>query len=57
MIKIAPKSKVFNLEVKNQDEMIFLKVFSKDKEIKAADDLMYFGHDIDTGFEDAIFCR
>lgn len=57
MIKIAPKGKKYiYLEVKNpKDEMIFLKVFSKDKEIKAADDLMYFGHDIDTGFEDAYF--
>lgn len=53
MIEVAPKGKKYiYLEVKNpKNEMIFLKVFSKDQELKA-EFIPYYSHDIDTGFED-----
>ena len=55
-IEIAPKGKKYiYLEVKNpKNEMIFLKAFSKEKELEAAD-LPYYSHDIDTGFENAYY--
>lgn len=57
MVKVAPKGKKYiYLEVKNPNkEMIFLKAFSKDKEVKYEDDLMYYTHDVDSGFEDAYY--
>ncbi|WP_294284962.1 hypothetical protein [uncultured Chryseobacterium sp.] len=57
-IKMAPKGKKYlYLEVKNpNEEMIFLKVFSNGQEIKAADDLYGYGHDVlDKKSEDAYY--
>lgn len=56
MLEIAPKGKKYvYLEVKNpKNEMIFLKVFSKDQELKA-EFLPYYSHDIDSGFEDGYY--
>lgn len=53
MMEVAPKGKKYiYLEVKNpKNEMIFLKVFSKDQELKA-EFLPYYSHDIDSGFND-----
>ena len=57
MVKVAPKGKKYiYLEVKNpKNEMIFLKAFSKDKELKSEDNLMYYTHDVESGFEDAYY--
>ncbi|KFF00027.1 hypothetical protein [Chryseobacterium luteum] len=56
MIQIAPKGKKYiYLEVKNpKNEMIFLKAFSKEQELKS-EDLPYYGHDVDSGFNDAYY--
>jgi hypothetical protein len=56
MIQIAPKGKKYiYVEVKNpKNEMIFLKVFSKDQELKT-EFLPYYSHDVDTGFEDGYY--
>lgn len=56
-VQIAPKGKKYiYLEVKNpKSEMIFLKAFNKEKELKSEDDLQYFSHDVETGFEDAYY--
>jgi len=46
------------LEVKNpKNEMIFLKAFNKDAEVKSDDNvnLAYYSHDIDNGFDDEFF--
>lgn len=57
MIEIAPKGKKYiYLEVKNPtNDMIFLKAFSKEKELEAATDLTYYGHDMNTGFDNAYY--
>lgn len=56
---IAPNGKKYvHLEVKNpKNEMIFLKAFNKDAEVKYDDNtyLAYFKHDIDNGFNDEFF--
>ncbi|GAA5097300.1 hypothetical protein GCM10023210_32200 [Chryseobacterium ginsengisoli] len=56
---IAPNGKKYvYLEVKNpKNEMIFLKAFNKDAELKYDDNinLTYFKHDIDKGFTDDYF--
>lgn len=56
---IAPNGKKYvYLEVKNpKNEMIFLKAFNKDAELKYDDNvsLTYFKHDIDKGFNDDYF--
>lgn len=56
MIEMAPKGKKYvYLEVKNPNkEMIFLKVFSKDQELKP-EFLPYHSHEVDSGFEDDYF--
>jgi len=57
MVQVAPKGKKYiYLEVKNPNkEMIFLKAFNKDAEIKSEENLSDYTHDIDTGFEDAYY--
>lgn len=57
MVQIAPKGKKYiYLEVKNpKNKMIFLKAFNKEKELKAEENLLYYIHDIDTGFDDAYY--
>ncbi|SHG12670.1 hypothetical protein [Chryseobacterium vrystaatense] len=57
MMKIAPKGKKYiYLEVKNpKNDMIFLKAFNKENELKSEDDLHYYSHDIDAGFNDAYY--
>ncbi|MBM7421649.1 MULTISPECIES: hypothetical protein [Chryseobacterium] len=56
---IAPNGKKYvYFEVKNpKNEMIFLKAFNKDAEVKSDDDvnLAYYSHDIDNGFDDEFF--
>lgn len=56
MIEIAPRGKKYiYLEVKNpKNEMIFLKAFSKDQELKT-EFLPYYSHDIEKGFDDAYY--
>lgn len=57
MVQIAPKGKKYiYLEVKNPNkEMIFLKAFNKETELKAEESVSDYKHDIDTGFEDAYY--
>ena len=54
MVQLAPKGKKYiYLEVKNpKNEMIFLKAFNKDTEIKSEENLSSYIHDIDAGFKD-----
>ncbi|MFY7740119.1 MAG: hypothetical protein ACOVQC_06345 [Flavobacterium sp.] len=54
MVQMAPKGKKYvYLEVKNPNkEMIFLKAFIGENELKAEENLYDYTHDIDTGFED-----
>ncbi len=54
IVQMAPKGKKYvYLEVKNPNkEMIFLKAFIGENELKAEENLYDYTHDIDTGFED-----
>lgn len=56
LVQIAPKGKKYiYLEVKNpNDEMIFLKTIYKEQELEQ-EELFDYGHDMDTGFEDAYY--
>lgn len=56
-VKVAPAGKKFlYFEVKNpKNETVFLSVFNKENEIKVAEDLYSYLHEIDGGFTDNYF--
>ena len=56
-VMLAPKGKKYiYLEVKNpKQEMIFLKLFSKDKQLDADDSVLDFGHDVDSEYTYAYY--
>jgi hypothetical protein len=56
-VQVAPKGKKYiYLDVKNpKKEMIFLKAFSKEKELKSEENMFDYMHVIDSGFNDAYF--
>lgn len=57
MVQVAPKGKKYiYFEVNNpKNEMIFLKAFAQEKELKSEENLSDYTHDIDTGFTDAYY--